>query len=494
MELFDGNLLRKRERLLELGVHPYPYEYPVTHYISDVHAVEKESGDREISVSGRIWAMRKHGRVWFGDLRDVTGKIQLYLRRDNIAPVTWEALNCLSLGDIIGCRGRLMRTQRGELSIKVEDLTILAKTLVPIPLGKEAGELTFSRHNNPEMRYKERYLYWTTHPETRETFYLRARIISAIRQFLDERGFLEVTTPTIEMIYGGAEAHPFETIVRALGNRRAFLRISPELHLKRFIVGGFPKVYTICQNFRNEGIDRSHNPEFTMLEWYEEGTDYIYQMQQFETMVAYVAERVCGSTRVRYQDTYLEFSPPWRRLTVADAILGATGIDVERLSQEETCRFLSCHNLAVPDPYRWGIAIAEIFDAFCTHELIQPIFIIDHPVEISPLTKRKRGNPRLVERFEPFVVGMEVGNAYSELTDPVEQLERFLEQRKSDENGEVEHHPLDLDFIRALACGMPPTGGVGLGVDRLVMLLTNSASIRDVIPFPLTGPQSESPV
>ncbi len=318
---------------------------------------------------------------------------------------------------------------------------------------------------------------------------ISAKIIARVRDFLDGRGFLEVTTPTIERNNGGAEARPFTTQIRALSNQSAYLRISPELPLKRFIVGGFERVYTICQNFRNEGIDRSHNPEFTMLEWYEAFTDYHYQMEQFETLVSTVAEQVTGSMKVEYDGKALDFTPPWRRLTVLDG-LKEHGIDASNLGEDELREEFKKRKLEVPKPFSWGHAIAALFEELVEPTLEQPTFVCDHPVEISPLTKAKRGDDRLVERFEPLVMGMEIGNAYSELTDPVEQRRRLEDQRKMGPDVEgVEHHPIDEDFLKALACGMPPTGGVGLGIDRLVMLLTNCHTIRDVIAFPMMKPR-----
>jgi lysyl-tRNA synthetase class 2 len=318
---------------------------------------------------------------------------------------------------------------------------------------------------------------------------VRSRVISGIRKFLEARGFIEVTTPTIELSYGGAEARPFTTSIHALSNQPAYLRISPELPLKRFIAGGFDKVFTICQNFRNEGIDRSHNPEFTMLEWYEAFTDYHSQMEQFESLVAQVTKEVTGSMEVTYQGTRIDFTPPWKRVTVLGALKDA-GVDADRLSERELAGELERRRIELPRPFSWGHAVAILFSELVEKQLVQPTFVCDHPVEISPLTKKKRGDARLVERFEPTAAGMEIGNAYSELTDPLEQKERFERQRElgADRDG-VAHHPIDEDFIRALACGMPPTGGVGLGVDRWVMLLTDSHSIRDVIAFPMMKPR-----
>ena len=397
----------------------------------------------------------------------------------------------LDLGDIIGIKGTVFRTKRGELSIDVDELTILAKTVVPIPIGKEAGDRVIYGLKNPELTYRERYLHWLLEPEDRARIRTRAQIISAIRRYMERHCFLEVSTPTIESVYGGAEARPFTTSIWALDNEAAFLRISPELYLKRYLVAGFDKVFTICQNFRNEGIDRSHNPEFTMMEWYEAFTDYEIQMERFEDLVSRVCEEVCGSTRITYQTVDLDFTPPWRRLCMLDAIKEYAGVDASAMSTEELVAELACRNIPHDPSLSWGLAVAELFAATCEQHLVQPTFVLDHPIEISPLTKAKRGDGRLVERFEPFAKGMEIGNAYSELNDPVEQLQRFLSQRavravRKGRNKDYEDNPLDLDFIKAIGCGIPPTGGVGLGIDRLIMLLTDAPSIRDVIPFPMT--------
>ena len=360
-----------------------------------------------------------------------------------------------------------------------------------VPISKEKGEKKFYQLSDPETLYRQRYLHWITDKKSRQVMVVRAKILTAIRRFMEKRGFLEVTTPTLELIYGGAVARPFETSVYALSNEKAYMRISPELPLKKFIVGGFPKVYTICQNFRNEGIDRSHNPEFTMMEWYEAFSDYQYQMEQFEQLVASVVEEISGSCRIVYQGTELDFTPPWQRITVSDAIKDIGGVDSAVLNEEQLAAKIKEIDAEadIVTPLSRGHLIYTLFELLCEDKLIQPTFVTDHPLAISPLTKKKRGNPELVERFEPVVMKMELGNAYSELTDPVEQYERLKKQRDFDaqsiQKEGVVHHPVDSDFVTAVAMGMPPTGGVGLGIDRLVMLLTDQPSIRDVIAFPL---------
>ncbi|HVR74935.1 MAG TPA: lysine--tRNA ligase, partial [Planctomycetota bacterium] len=388
-----------------------------------------------------------------------------------------------------GVAGPLFITQMGELTVEAKECQLLAKTVVRVPIPKSKDDATWFQLSDAETLYRERYLHWITDPRARSIMVTRAKVLSALRRLLEERGFLEVTTPTIELTYGGAEARPFRTSIHALSDQEAYLRISPELALKRFIVGGFEKVFTICQNFRNEGIDRSHNPEFTMLEWYEAYTDYSQQMEQFEALVSTIALEVTGSYRVSYSGKEIDFTPPWKRVTVLGA-LKEHGVDADGMGEPELREELRRRGIEAPRPFTWGHAVAELFSEIVEKTIFQPTFVCDHPVDISPLTKEKRGDPRLVERFEPVAAGMEIGNAYSELTDPVVQRARLESQRAlgADREG-VAHHPIDEDFLKALGCGMPPTGGVGLGVDRLVMLLADCHSIRDVIAFPMMKPR-----
>lgn len=487
---FSEACLEKRRQIMEAGINPYPYSFSGARKVVTVLAEAQEreaAGDAlgfEATLAGRIWSRRSMGATAFLDLRDETGKLQLFVTKNSVPETDWEMLRWLEPGDILGVRGTVMRTRVGELSLRLSGLEVLAKATVPIPIGKETTEKVYYRLSDPESRYGERYLTWMLSEQDRERIRLRSHIVSAIRRRMEGRGFLEVTTPTVEPIYGGAEARPFRTTVWALGNAEAFLRISPELYLKRYIVAGFDRVFTICQNFRNEGIDRSHNPEFTMMEWYEAWTDYAYQMQQFETLVGEVCHDIHGTTRIYYQGTEIDFTPPWRRLTVLEALLAA-GVDASAMTADDLRPLLVERGLAVSENLSWGVAVVQLFEALCEGELVQPTFVLDHPIEISPLTKVKRGDPRLVERFEPYVCRMEIGNAYSELTDPVEQVERLVSQRHGQTGQDYENHPVDADFLKAIGCGMPPTGGVGLGVDRLIMLLTDAPSIRDIVPFPM---------
>jgi lysyl-tRNA synthetase class 2 len=491
MNDFDPELLKKREDLRARGIDPYPYSFDRTHTLAEVRAGQSELMEKEVRVAGRVVAFRGKGKLIFLDLADASGRIQVMFRKDEFDDAAWDVVRrSVDLGDLLGVRGTVFVTKMGELSILPREYSVLAKAVVRVPIQKTKEDQSWFQLSDPEIRYRERYLHWITDPGSREVMRIRARAISLIRRFLEERGFLEVTTPTIEMLYGGAEARPFSTAIHALSGQPAYLRISPELPLKRFIVGGFEKVFTICQNFRNEGIDHSHNPEFTMLEWYEAYTDYLYQMGQFESLVASVVREITGGTKINYQGTELDFTTPWRRLTVLDGLREA-GVEAGTMDVNALRGEFEKRALPVPQPLTWGHAVAELFKELVETTLVQPVFVCDHPLEISPLTKVRRGDPRLVERFEPMAARMELGNAYSELTDPVEQAERFERQKALGRDREgVTHHPIDLDFLKAVGCGMPPTGGVGLGVDRLVMLLADVPSIRDVIAFPLMRPKS----
>lgn len=497
---FDATRLQKRETLLNENINIYPYSFEncekISVAIKKVADLEKEGQELNIdtTLAGRVWAVRDMGKSIFADIKDDSGKIQIYLNQKMLDEKTWLQVKNLDLGDIIGITGHIFRTKMGELSVKVQTLSLLAKTVVSIPIGKETDDKVFYRSSDPETKYRERYLHWILDNTDREKIKKRSQIISAIRKRMESEGFLEVSTPSIEFIYGGAEARPFKTSIWALDHKEAFLRISPELYLKRFIVAGFDKVFTICQNFRNEGIDATHNPEFTMMEWYEAYTDYNVQMKRFENLVADVCKEICGSTKINYQDVELDFTPPWRRLSMLDALKEFAGINATSMTIDELKNLLNEHKIEYTEPLTWGFAVVQLFDALCEEHLIQPTFIMDHPVDISPLTKVKRGDDRLVERFEPYAYKMELGNSYSELTDPIIQLERFIQQRKNqtgknDKDHDWEDNPMDLDFIKAVGCGMPPTGGVGFGIERIIMLFTNTPIMRDIIPFPMVKPK-----
>jgi len=475
---FDAQRLHKRQALIDEETAPYPHRWQRPLPIERV--LDYEGSEETVRVGGRIWARRRMGGVTFIDLRDHSGQVQLYLARDHIPAALWQQLSHVDQGDLLGAEGTVFRTQRGELSVRVETWTLLAKSVVPLPIGKEDETRTYYRVSDVETRYRERHLRWLVDATDRERIRQRSRIVSALRRHLEQDEFLEVDTPAISTAYGGDLAQPFSTEIRALDRQNGYLRISPELHLKRYIIAGFERVYTICANFRNEGVDQTHNPEFTMLEWYESYSDYGDQMQRFETLVADICMDVLATTTVEYQGQILDFSAPWRRLSMLDALRQYAEVDADGRTAEELRRELVERNIECSSDISWGEAVAALFDAVCQNQLIQPTIVYDHPRETSPLSKEHRSDTRLNERFEVFVCGIELGNAYSELNDPVEQLHRFVAQERD--------YPFDAGFVRALGCGMPPTGGVGLGIDRLVMLLTNAAAIRDVIAFPMVKP------
>ena len=476
---FDQERLAKRAALRQDQQEPYAYAR--THTLAGL--LPLEGSEESVRIAGRIWARRNMGKVLFMDLRDHSGQIQLFCAQNKLSPSQWQTLSALDQGDIIGVEGTIFRTRTGELSIAVTAWSLLAKALLPLPIGKETDERTYYRVEDPETRYRQRHLHWLVDRTDRERIYQRARIISALRQNLQDADFIEVDTPVLDTSYGGADARPFQTEIWALDHQPAFLRIALELHLKRYLIAGFDRVFALGPQFRNEGIDRTHNPEFAMVEWYEAYTDYQDQMRRVETLVAAICIALHGSTRVDYQGVALDFATPWQRLTMLEALQRFTAIDAAACDAATLQRELHHRGIPCEQQLSWGHAVVELFEALCLQHLVQPTFITDHPREISPLTRAKRGNDRLVERFEVYVSGIELADAYSELNDPIEQLARFAAQERQD------GHPPDREFIRALACGMPPAGGVGLGVDRLVMLLTNAPAIRDCIAFPMMKPK-----
>jgi lysyl-tRNA synthetase, class II len=494
--VFDAGLLAKRQALLDAGAAIYPYTYASTSSVDgarDLFVQAEEGGDNTagpVRLAGRIWARRGMGGTIFMDLRDHSGKIQLYLNRSGLEEGAWRHLAHLDLGDLLGVEGELCRTRSGEVTLRVSAYCVLAKIVLPLPVGKEAQGRSFGRLRRPESRYRDRHLTWMLDEEARHRIVLRSRLIAAVRLHFEEEDFLEVETPTLSSLYGGAEARPFRTRAWALGDKSLYMRISPELHLKRYLVAGFERVFTVCSNFRNEGMDRSHNPEFTMLEWYEAYTDYHRQLQRFEALVAAVCRHLHGTTCIEYQGTQLDFTPPWPRLTVLAALKQYADIDADGLTAAQLVEVARRRGIEADGEMSWGRAVALLFEETCEAHLVQPTFVLDHPLEICPLTRRHRRDPRLAERFEPYVCGMELGNAYSELNDPVEQVERLEEQRRHRRDPEYQDHPLDGDFVHAMGCGMPPAGGVGLGIDRLAMLLSDAPNIREVIPFPLLRPRS----
>jgi lysyl-tRNA synthetase class 2 len=490
----------KLQGLKERGIEPFAYSYDPTHRSTDAvasfEAAESagtlsEAGEGEtVRVGGRLVAWRGHGKSAFAHLEDVSGSIQLYFKKDVLGDESFTDLDLLDLGDWIGVEGPAFRTRTGEVTVAVRSWQLLTKSLRPLPFGKvetdaETGDRTVhSGFTDTEARYRQRYADLAVHPEVREVFRTRAHIIKELRAFLDGEGFLEVETPALQPLYGGASARPFVTTHNAL-ERTMYLRIADELYLKRLIVGGMDRVYEISKDFRNEGIDRFHNPEFTMLEWYQAFADYEDQMGLVERMVVHVADRVLGRRTFTFGEHEIGVEPPFKRIRLVDALSGALGADVNGMSDLQLRR--KAEDLSIPDlgGAGRGKLIDKLFGELVEPSLIQPTFVMDHPRELSPLAKAKRGEPQLTERFELYMAGMEVFNAFSELNDPLDQRERFEAQAGLRAAGDEEAQQIDEDYIRALEYGMPPTGGVGMGVDRFVMLLTNQASIRDVILFPI---------
>ncbi len=476
----------KLERLRASGCDPYPARHQRTHTTQEaaqaLQALEEKGASPqdagEVSVAGRVAAMRLMGKRTFIDLRDGTGKIQADLRQDTLGNESYEALvDLVDIGDFIGVSGTLFRTRTGEITIQARQYVFLAKTLRPLP-EKWHGL------RDVEVRYRQRYLDLMANAPVRDIFRLRSRAVAAIRRFLDERGFLEVETPVLQPSAGGAAAKPFVTHHHAL-DRDLYLRIATELHLKRLIIGGFDRVYEMGPVFRNEGVSTKHNPEYTLLECYQAYADYQDIMEMVEEMVAYVAQQALGGLKVPYGDTELDLTPPWQRLTLRQAIQERTGIDFEAHPDADSLRqAMAPLSIEVSETASRGKLIDELLSTFVEPQLIQPTFLLDYPLEISPLAKRKPDNPRLVERFEGFLAGREIANAFSELNDPQEQRERFLEQARLRAAGDEEAEAVDEDFLVALEHGMPPTGGLGVGIDRLVMALSGQQSIREVILFP----------
>jgi lysyl-tRNA synthetase class 2 len=493
----------RREKLRTLqdrGIEAFAYNFDPSHKAAEVLSgfdtaesagTLPESGEGEhVRMGGRLVAWRGHGKSAFAHLEDVSGRIQLYFKKDILGAESFADLNLLDLGDWVGVEGPLFRTRMGEITVSVRSWRLLAKSLRPLPFGKvetdpETGERTVhSGFADTEARYRQRYADLAVHPEVREVFRTRASVVKELRAFLDGNGFLEVETPALQPLYGGASARPFVTTHNAL-ERTLFLRIADELYLKRLIVGGLDRVYEISKDFRNEGIDRFHNPEFTMLEWYQAFADYEDQMELVERLVVHVADRVLGRRSFTFGETEISVEPPFRRIRLIDALSEALGTDVNGISDLDLRR--RAEDLSIPDlgGAGRGKLIDKLFGALVEPSLVQPTFVMDHPKELSPLAKPKRGEPDLTERFELYMAGMEIFNAFSELNDPLDQRERFEAQAGLQAAGDDEAQQIDEDYIRAMEYGMPPTGGVGMGVDRFIMLLTNQASIRDVILFPI---------
>ena len=479
----DINQLLKvrRDKLKDLqdnGKDPFVItKYDVTHHSQEVKDNFETLEGQSVSLAGRVMSKRVMGKASFCHIQDLQGTIQSYVARDSIGEEEYKAFKKMDIGDIVGLRGEVFKTKTGEISIHASEVTLLSKSLQILPEK-------FHGLTNTDIRYRQRYVDLIMNPEVKDTFIKRSQIIKEIRNFLDGRGFMEVETPMLVSNAGGAAARPFETHYNAL-DEDVKLRISLELYLKRLIVGGLERVYEIGRVFRNEGVDTRHNPEFTLMELYQAYTDYEGMMELTESMFRYLAEKVCGSAVIKYNETVIDMSKPFERITMIDAVKKYSGVDFSQVATDEEAKALADeHHIEYEARHKKGDIINLFFEEFCEDKMIQPTFVMDHPVEISPLTKKKPENPELVERFELFIYGREMCNAYSELNDPIDQRERFAAQEEAFAAGDEEANHTDEDFLNALEIGMPPTGGIGYGIDRLVMLLTDSQAIRDVLLFP----------
>lgn len=502
LELSEQEIIRRNSlnELRAMGIDPYPAaEYVTNAFSTDIKAEFKDDEEpRQVSVAGRIMSRRVMGKASFVELQDSKGRIQVYITRDDICPGEDKELynsvfkRLLDLGDFIGIEGFVFRTQMGEISIHAKKLTVLAKSIKPLPIVKYKDGVAYDSFEDPELRYRQRYVDLVVNDGIKETFLKRATVVKTLRNALDEAGYTEVETPILQSIAGGASARPFITHHNSL-DMDLYLRIATELYLKRLIVGGFEGVYEIGKNFRNEGMDKTHNPEFTCMELYVQYKDYNWMMNFTEKLLERICIAVNGSTETVVDGKTINFKAPYRRLPILDAIKEKTGYDLNGKSEEEIREICKTLNLEIDDTMGKGKLIDEIFGEFCEGTYIQPTFITDYPVEMSPLTKKHRSNPALTERFELMVNGKELANAYSELNDPIDQEERFIEQMRLSEKGDDEAMFIDQDFLRALQYGMPPTSGIGIGIDRLVMLMTGQTTIQEVLFFPQMRPEKKVP-
>ncbi|MCD8186237.1 MAG: lysine--tRNA ligase [Rikenellaceae bacterium] len=500
-ELSEQEIIRRNSlaELRKLGIDPYPAaEYKVTTTAAQIAAEysPEKNNFQEVTIAGRIMTRRIMGSASFFELQDHTGRIQVYIKRDDVAPGEDKTLyntvfkKLLDIGDIIGVKGFAFITQTGELSVHCQEFTLLSKSIRPLPIVKEKDGQTFDAFSDPEQRYRQRYVDLIVNPQVKDTFLKRTKIVNTMRQFFNEKGYVEVETPILQPIPGGAAARPFITHHNSL-DIPLYLRIANELYLKRLIVGGFDGVYEFAKDFRNEGMDRTHNPEFTVMEIYVAYKDYFWMMDFTEEMLERVAIALHGQTKVQMGDRQIDFARPFRRLSITEAIKEKTGFDITGKSEEdirEACRNL---NVEIDPTMGKGKLIDAIFGHYCEDELIQPTFITDYPIEMSPLCKRHRSHPELTERFELFINGKELCNAYSELNDPIDQLQRFEDQLSLSEKGDDEAMFIDMDFVRSLEYGMPTCSGMGMGIDRLTMFMTNQASIQDVLFFPQMRPEKK---
>ncbi|HKB86572.1 MAG TPA: lysine--tRNA ligase [Ignavibacteriaceae bacterium] len=493
----DLNVLIQRryeelEQLKSKGIEPFAYSFDVDSDSQSIKDNYKDDEQKDVSIAGRIMAIRRMGKASFAHIQDSTGRIQFYLKKDDVGD-DYDAFKLLDIGDIVGIKGYVFKTKTGEISIHTKSLKVLSKTLRPLPVAKETideqgNKVVHDQFADKELRYRQRYVDLIVNPHIKDVFLKRSRIISALRKYLDINGFLEVETPVLQPLYGGAAARPFTTHHNTL-DVPFYLRIADELYLKRLIVGGFNGVYEISKDFRNEGMDRTHNPEFTMMELYVPYKDYYWMMDFVEKMIQFICSDVFGTFEFNYEGNKIDFSGRWNRVSMVDSIKEKTGTNVLTASVDELKQTAGKLGVDIKSIEGRAKLIDEIFSEAVQPELIQPTFVMDYPIELSPLAKIHRTKPGLVERFEGYVAGREISNAFSELNDPIDQRNRFEGQKKMMEEGDEEAHRIDEDFIRALEYGMPPTAGLGVGIDRLVMLLTDQSSIRDVIFFPQMRPE-----
>ncbi|MBQ4484761.1 MAG: lysine--tRNA ligase [Prevotella sp.] len=502
LELSEQEIVRRQclQELREMGIDPYPAaEFPTNAFSTEIRDNFKDDEpQRDVCIAGRLMSRRVMGKASFAEIQDSKGRIQVYVSRDDLCPdenkdlynVVFKKL--MDIGDFIGIKGFVFRTQTGEISVHAKELTLLSKSLKPLPIVKYKDGVAYDKFDDPELRYRQRYVDLVVNDGVKETFLQRATVIRTMRKVLDEAGYTEVETPTLQMIAGGATARPFITHFNAL-NQDMYMRIATELYLKRLIVGGFEGVYEIGKNFRNEGMDRNHNPEFTCMELYVQYKDYNWMMSFTEKLLETICIAVNGTTEREIDGQIISFKAPYRRLPILEAIKEKTGFDCDGKTEDEIRQFCLSKGLEVDETMGKGKLIDEIFGEFCEGSFIQPTFITDYPVEMSPLTKMHRSKPGLTERFELMVNGKELANAYSELNDPIDQEERFIEQMKLADKGDDEAMIIDQDFLRALQYGMPPTSGIGIGIDRLVMLMTGKTFIQEVLFFPQMKPEKKIP-
>jgi lysyl-tRNA synthetase class 2 len=484
--------LEELNELKENNFEVYSYEYDVNNYSENIKKNYELLEQKDVKVAGRIMAIRRMGKASFAHIQDKQGRIQFYIRKDEVGD-SYKAFKLMDIGDIVGVEGFVFKTKTGEISVHAKSIQLLAKSIRPIPIAKEVvdedgNKTVFDQFADKELRYRQRYVDLIVNPQVGEVFKKRSKIITSLRSFLDNNEFIEVETPVLQPLYGGAAARPFITHHNTL-DMQLYLRIADELYLKRLIVGGFERVYEISKDFRNEGIDKTHNPEFTMLELYVAYKDYNWMMEFVEEMITKTAEEVFGSTTFEIEGNNIDFKGPWQRISMIDELKNHTGLDVVKASKEEIEKELKARGIELKGGESKGKMIDELFAATIEPSLIQPTFVTDYPVELSPLAKKHREKEGVVERFEGYVLGREICNAFSELNDPIDQRERFESQSRMIDEGDDEAHQIDEDYLRAMEFGMPPTAGLGIGIDRLVMLLTNQPSIRDVILFPHMRPE-----